>query len=104
MAESTRVQAERKLIYITSPFKIKLLSEETWRFSGGEREIGEAKHANFFAQFTLFLFFCFFRVWFRAGGRDEVSGPRNDVLTTCKAVTLRGGQRIIAVFCPPYVL
>ena len=26
--------------------------------------------------------------------------PRNDVLTTCKAVTLRGGQRIIAVFFP----
>ena len=25
-------------------------------------------------------------------------GPRNDVLTTWKAVTLRGGQRIIAVF------
>ena len=25
-------------------------------------------------------------------------GPRNDVLTTCKAITLRGGQRIIAVF------
>ena len=25
-------------------------------------------------------------------------GLRNDVLTTCKAVTLRGGQRIIAVY------
>ena len=25
-------------------------------------------------------------------------GPRNDVLTTCKAVTLRGGQRICAVY------
>ena len=25
-------------------------------------------------------------------------GPRNDVLTTCKAVTLRGGQRVIGVF------
>ena len=25
-------------------------------------------------------------------------GPRNDVLTTCKAVTLRGGQRVIDVF------
>ena len=25
-------------------------------------------------------------------------GPRNDVLTTCEAVTQRGGQRIIAVF------
>ena len=24
-------------------------------------------------------------------------GPRNDVLTTCKAVTFRGGQRIIKV-------
>ena len=27
-------------------------------------------------------------------------GPRNNVLTTCKAVTLRGGQWIIAVFFP----
>ena len=27
-------------------------------------------------------------------------GPRNDVLTSWKAVTLRGGQRIIAVFFP----
>ena len=27
-------------------------------------------------------------------------GPRNDVLTTCKAVTQRGGQRIITVFFP----
>ena len=27
-------------------------------------------------------------------------GPRNNVLTTCKAVTRRGGQRIITVFCP----
>ena len=25
-------------------------------------------------------------------------GPRNDVPTTCKAVTLRGGKRLIAVF------
>ena len=27
-------------------------------------------------------------------------GPRNNVLTTCKAVILRGGQWIIAVFFP----
>ena len=27
-------------------------------------------------------------------------GPRDDVLITCKAVTLRGGQRTIAVFFP----
>ena len=27
-------------------------------------------------------------------------GQRKDVLTTCKAVPLRGGQRIIAVFFP----
>ena len=34
------------------------------------------------------------------GGEREGRGlgPRNDVLTTCKAVSLRGGQRIIAVF------
>ena len=32
------------------------------------------------------------------GGKRRGLGPRNDVLTTCKAVTLRGGQRIIAVF------
>ena len=34
------------------------------------------------------------------GGRGERRGlgPRNDVLTTCKAVTLSDGQRIIAVF------
>ena len=27
-------------------------------------------------------------------------GPRNDVLTTCKEVSLRGDQRIMAVFFP----
>ena len=31
------------------------------------------------------------------GGKRRGLGPRNDVLTTCKAVTLRGGQRIIAL-------
>ena len=34
----------------------------------------------------------------RVGGRRRGLGPRNDVLTTCKAVTLSDGQRIIAVF------
>ena len=37
------------------------------------------------------------------GGRDwERRGlePRNNVLTTCKAVTLPGSQRVIAVFFP----
>ena len=35
------------------------------------------------------------------GGKRRGLGPRNDVLTTCKAVfTPRGGQRIIAVFFP----
>ena len=28
---------------------------------------------------------------------------RNDVLTTCKAVTERGGQLIITVFFPQYI-
>ena len=28
-------------------------------------------------------------------GKRRGLGPRNDVLTTCKAVTQRGGQRII---------
>ena len=32
------------------------------------------------------------------GGKRRGLGPRNDVLTTCKAVTLRDGQRIIAAF------
>ena len=32
------------------------------------------------------------------GGERRGQGPRNDVLTTCTAVTLRGGQRIIALF------
>ena len=32
------------------------------------------------------------------GGRRRGLGPRNDVLTTCKAVTQRGGQRVICVF------
>ena len=50
MAESTRVKAERKLICIMSPFEDQApLPEETWRFGGGEREIGEAKHADVFA-------------------------------------------------------
>ena len=34
------------------------------------------------------------------GGKSPGLGPRNDVLTTCKAVTLSDGQRIIAVFFP----
>ena len=39
---------------------------------------------------------------FSPGGRGKRRGlePRNDVLTTCKVVSLRGGQRIIAVFFP----
>ena len=32
------------------------------------------------------------------GGKRRGLVPRTDVLTTCKAVTLRGGQRIIAVY------
>ena len=32
------------------------------------------------------------------GGERRGLGPRNDVLTTCKAVNLRGGQRVIGVF------
>ena len=32
------------------------------------------------------------------GGKRRGLGQRNVVLTTCKAVTLRYGQRIIAVF------
>ena len=38
----------------------------------------------------------------RRGERGERRGlgPRKDVLTTYKAVTLHGGQRIIAVFFP----
>ena len=34
------------------------------------------------------------------GGKRRGLGPRNYVLTTCKAVTLRGGQRIISVYFP----
>ena len=33
-----------------------------------------------------------------SGGERQGRGPRNDVLTTCKAVTLRGGQRVIDAF------
>ena len=32
------------------------------------------------------------------GGKRQGLGPRNDVLTTCKAITLRYVQRIIAAF------
>ena len=34
------------------------------------------------------------------GVKRRGPGPRNDVLTTCKAVNQRGGQRIITVFFP----
>ena len=34
------------------------------------------------------------------GGKRRGLGPRNNVLTTCKAVTLSDGQWIIAVFFP----
>jgi len=37
----------------------------------------------------------------RRGGERRGLGPRNDVLTTCKVVTLRGGQQIIALFPKP---
>ena len=36
------------------------------------------------------------------GGKRRVLGPRNDVLTTCKAVTKRGVQRKITVFYTPH--
>ena len=51
----------------------------------------------------------FFKVYFKKfsvfetrepGGGRRGLGPRNDVLTTCKAVTQRGGQQIITVFFP----
>ena len=32
------------------------------------------------------------------GGKRQGLGPRNNVLTTCKSVTLRGGQQVIGVF------
>ena len=38
-----------------------------------------------------------------AGWKRRGLGPRNDVLTTCKAVTLRGGQRIIEVSFPQLI-
>ena len=39
------------------------------------------------------------------GGGEERRGlgPRNDVLTTCKAITLRDGQRITAAFFPDFL-
>ena len=36
----------------------------------------------------------------QGGGERRGLGPRIDVLTTCKAVTQSGGQRIITVFFP----
>lgn len=33
-----------------------------------------------------------------SGEEEGGPGPRNDVVTTCRAVTLRGGQRIIALY------
>ena len=32
------------------------------------------------------------------GWKRQGLGPRNNVLTTCKSVTLRGGQQVIGVF------
>ena len=32
------------------------------------------------------------------GGERQGLGPRNNVLTSCKSVTLRGGQQVIGVF------
>ena len=40
----------------------------------------------------------------QTGGKRRGLGPRNDVLTSCKAVTLRGGQWVIAVFFPQKIL
>ena len=42
------------------------------------------------------LAFSFTQGWGEGGKRGL--GPRNDVLATCKAATLRSGQRIIAGF------
>ena len=49
MAESTRVKAERKLICIMNPFEEQAPLWENKPIYGGEREIGEAKHADVFA-------------------------------------------------------
>ena len=40
---------------------------------------------------------------FGGGGRETRSATRNHILTTRRTVTLRGGQRIIAVFFFPTV-
>ena len=40
------------------------------------------------------------KIYFKPGEKRRDLGPRNDVLTTCKAVTQRGGQRIITEFFP----
>ena len=34
------------------------------------------------------------------GGERRGLAPRNDFITTCKAVTLCGGHRILAIFFP----
>ena len=42
-----------------------------------------------------------YRAGRRGGGEERRGmGPRDDVFITCKAVTLRGGQRTITVFFP----
>ena len=43
------------------------------------------------------------RISSTGGGKRRGLGPRNDVLTTCKAITLRDGQRIIAAFFPQQI-
>ena len=46
---------------------------------------------------AVLFFFLSFLTSSAAGGRRGLV-PRNDVLTTCKAVSLLGGQRVIGVF------
>ena len=61
---------------------------------------------SFFKYSQSFFFLCYLNTTVHVqsegggggGGKRRGLGPRNDVLTTCKAVTLSDGQRIIAVF------
>ena len=57
--------------------------------STGEHNSSNSKSSNFYSVNSV-----------SQGGKRRGLGPRNDILTTCKAVTPRGGQRIIAVFFP----
>ena len=65
-----------------------------WRYAS---KVNNIRHLNLLNNYNIVVIVNNNNIW-SGGGKRRGLGPRNDVLTTCKVVTLRGGQRIIALY------